>query len=47
MSEPIIEINHANIYQGASLVLQDVNLRVNKGSLCTWWAKQEQANPAS
>jgi len=31
MSEPIIEINHANIYQGASLVLQDVNLRVNKG----------------
>jgi len=31
MLEPIIEINHANIYQGASLVLQDVNLRVNKG----------------
>lgn len=31
MSEPIIEIDHANIYQGASLVLQDVNLRVNKG----------------
>jgi cell division transport system ATP-binding protein len=31
MSEPIIEINHANIYQGVSLVLQDVNLRVNKG----------------
>src|SRR5690349_10412812 len=31
MSEPIIEINHANIYQGASLILQDVNLRVNKG----------------
>lgn len=31
MAEPIIEINHANIYQGASLVLQDVNLRVNKG----------------
>jgi cell division transport system ATP-binding protein len=31
MSEPIIEINHANIYQGNSLVLQDVNLRVNKG----------------
>ena len=31
MSEPIIEINHANIYQGGSLVLQDVNLRVNKG----------------
>jgi cell division transport system ATP-binding protein len=31
MSEPIIEISHANIYQGSSLVLQDVNLRVNKG----------------
>ena len=31
MAEPIIEINHANIYQGNSLVLQDVNLRVNKG----------------
>src|SRR5215207_2389345 len=30
MSEPIIEINHANIYQGNNLVLQDVNLRVNK-----------------
>jgi len=31
MSEPIIEISHANIYQGHNLVLQDVNLRVNKG----------------
>lgn len=31
MAEPIIEINHANIYQGNNLVLQDVNLRVNKG----------------
>jgi cell division transport system ATP-binding protein len=31
MSEPIIEINHANIYQGSNLVLQEVNLRVNKG----------------
>jgi cell division transport system ATP-binding protein len=31
MSEPIIEISHANIYQGNSLVLQDVNLTVNKG----------------
>ncbi|MET0393579.1 MAG: ATP-binding cassette domain-containing protein [Chitinophagaceae bacterium] len=31
MSEPIIEINQANIYQGNSIVLQDVNLRVNKG----------------
>ena len=31
MAEPIIEINHANIYQGENLVLQDVNLTVNRG----------------
>jgi cell division transport system ATP-binding protein len=31
MSEPIIELRHANIYQGNSIVLQDVNLTVNKG----------------
>lgn len=31
MAEPIIELRHANIYQGNSLVLQDVNLTVNKG----------------
>lgn len=31
MAEPIIEIYHANIYQGKSMVLEDVNLRVNKG----------------
>jgi cell division transport system ATP-binding protein len=31
MSEPIIEIRNANIYQGNSLILQDVNLTVNKG----------------
>lgn len=31
MSEPIIELSHANIYQGNNLVLQDVNLTVNKG----------------
>jgi len=31
MSEPIIEIQHANIYQGNNLILQDVNLIVNKG----------------
>ena len=31
MSEPIIEISHVNIYQGNNLVLQDVNLTVNKG----------------
>jgi len=27
----IIEVKHANIYQGNNLILQDVNLRVNKG----------------
>lgn len=31
MSEVIIELQHANIYQGSNLVLQDVNLSVNKG----------------
>ena len=31
MSEPIIEIRHANIYQGNNLILQDINLTVNKG----------------
>ncbi len=31
MAEPIIEISHANIYQGNNLILQDVNLIVNKG----------------
>jgi cell division transport system ATP-binding protein len=31
MAEPIIEIHHANIYQGNNLILQDVNLNVNKG----------------
>lgn len=31
MQEPIIEMHHANIYQGQSLILQEVNLNVNKG----------------
>jgi cell division transport system ATP-binding protein len=31
MAEPIIQLSHANIYQGDNLVLQDVNLTVNKG----------------
>lgn len=31
MSEPIIEIRNANIYQGDNLVLEDINLTVNKG----------------
>ncbi len=31
MTEPIIEISHANIYQGNNLILTDVNLVVNKG----------------
>lgn len=31
MAEPIIELKHANIYQGENLILQDVNLTVNKG----------------
>lgn len=31
MAETIIDIQNANIYQGDNLVLQDVNLHVNKG----------------
>jgi cell division transport system ATP-binding protein len=31
MAEPIIELRNVNIYQGDNLVLQDVNLTVNKG----------------
>lgn len=31
MAEPIIELKNANIYQGNNLVLQNVNLTVNKG----------------
>jgi cell division transport system ATP-binding protein len=31
MAEPIIQLTHANIFQGDSLILEDVNLTVNKG----------------
>jgi cell division transport system ATP-binding protein len=31
MSEKILELRHANIYQGESQVLNDVNIAVNKG----------------
>ncbi|MBK5269992.1 MAG: ATP-binding cassette domain-containing protein [Bacteroidia bacterium] len=31
MTEPIVELSHANIYQGDNLILEDVNLIVNKG----------------
>jgi cell division transport system ATP-binding protein len=31
MAETIIDIRNANIYQGDSLVLQDVNLKVDRG----------------
>lgn len=31
MQDTIIELKHVNIYQGTNLVLQDVNLRVQKG----------------
>ncbi|MFM7646329.1 MAG: cell division ATP-binding protein FtsE [Sphingomonadales bacterium] len=31
MSEAIIDLQHVNIYQGSSLILADVHLRVNKG----------------
>lgn len=31
MAESIIELHNVNIYQGSNLILQDVNLTVNKG----------------
>ncbi len=31
MSEKIVELRHVNIYQGANLVLQDVNISIEKG----------------
>lgn len=31
MAETIVSIRHANIYQGNNMVLQDVNLNVNRG----------------
>jgi cell division transport system ATP-binding protein len=31
MAEIIVELQHANIYQGDNLILQDVNISVNKG----------------
>ena len=31
MPEVIVELKNANIYQGQNLILQDVNLTVNKG----------------
>jgi cell division transport system ATP-binding protein len=31
MVELIVELKHVNIYQGDSLILQDVNIKVNKG----------------
>lgn len=31
MAEPILELRNANIYQGESLILSDVNIIINKG----------------
>lgn len=31
MAETIVELRHANIYQGENLILQDVNITVDKG----------------
>ena len=31
MAESIVSLTNANIYQGSSLILQDVNINVNKG----------------
>jgi len=31
MAEKIVELRHANIYQGTNLVLQEVNISIEKG----------------
>ncbi len=31
MSETVVSLKHVNIYQGSSLILQDVNFTINKG----------------
>lgn len=31
MAEIIVELQHANVYQGDNLILQDVNITINKG----------------
>ena len=31
MAEIIVELKHANIFQGDNLILQDVNLSIDKG----------------
>lgn len=31
MVEPIVSLKNANIFQGGNLILQDVNIDVNKG----------------
>ena len=31
MAEPILELRNANIYQGESLILSDVNIIIDKG----------------
>ena len=46
MTEPIIELRHVNIYQGHNLVLQDVNLTVNKGEFVYLVGKPAPVNQA-
>ena len=46
MSEAIIALNNVNIYQGSSLVLQDVNLTVNKGEFVYLVGKPDRVNLA-
>jgi cell division transport system ATP-binding protein len=31
MAEPIVELRNVNIYQGSSLILQDINIVINRG----------------
>ena len=43
MSEIVVSVRNANIYQGSSLILQDVNFTVSRGEFVFSWAKQEPA----
>jgi cell division transport system ATP-binding protein len=46
MAETIVEIRNANIYQADSMVLQDVNLHVERGEFVYLVGKLEQENQA-
>ena len=42
-SSALIELNNCNIYQGETLVLKDINLKIQKESLSNWKNEVEKA----